>query len=66
MGYCTRCDKQSEIQAKHHCHTCYSTFCESCYFNEVYEDDTCMECFERISCKPKRRRINNLYKPYSF
>jgi hypothetical protein len=44
-GYCERCERSCMIYTSHHCTICYKDYCEDCYFDEVYENDMCENCF---------------------
>ena len=45
LGYCNRCETQCELEKDHYCHVCYKSYCENCYFEEIYGDDLCDNCF---------------------
>jgi hypothetical protein len=45
LDYCVGCEKKCIINPKHHCTICYKRYCEDCYYDEIYEDDMCNECF---------------------
>jgi hypothetical protein len=52
-GYCDGCEYHTNIKHDHYCKICYKSYCEDCYFEQVYEDDMCNSCFDdmEISCK---------------
>jgi hypothetical protein len=45
LHYCVGCETKCIINPKHHCTICYKRYCEDCYYDEIYEDDMCNECF---------------------
>ena len=52
-GYCNDCEYHTNIKNDHYCKICYKSYCEDCYFEQIYEDDMCNSCFDdmEISCK---------------
>ena len=53
-GYCDRCEVHTTIRKEHICSVCYQSFCEKCYYDEVYGDDLCNSCFYDMERSVKR------------
>lgn len=51
--YCEFCETTTPIKKEHHCSVCYKSSCESCYFNIIYEDELCQECFNDMNTNIK-------------
>jgi len=51
--YCDLCERHKITQQNYHCKICYKSYCENCYFEEVYEnDDICDRCLNyEIDCE---------------
>jgi hypothetical protein len=45
-GYCENCEQRAIIHNDYHCSICYTDFCETCFFEQVYTEDMCYSCFD--------------------
>lgn len=42
--YCDLCERHKTTKQNYNCKICYKSYCENCYFEEVYENDDICDC----------------------